>query len=84
MKKEMPISQFKNHCLKLIDELSKHADEEIIITKRDKPIAKFIPIKKDNIKPLFDLLKGRGKIVGDIISPIDVEWDAEKGVLYNE
>ena len=84
MKKEMPISHFKTHCLQLISELLKHPNEEIIITRNALPVAKVMPITNENRKSLVGLLKGRGKITGDIISPIDVEWDAEKGILYNE
>ncbi len=84
MKKAITISQFKTHCLKLIEDLSKHPDEEIIITKRNEPFAKVIPITRGKKKSIFDSLKDSGEITGDIISPIDVEWDAEKGVLYNE
>jgi prevent-host-death family protein len=80
----MPISHFKSHCLQLISELLKHPDEEIIITKNAKPVAKVTPISNENRKSLAGLLKGRGQVTGDIISPIDEEWDAEKGVLYNE
>jgi hypothetical protein len=35
-----------------------------------------VPIKEE--KSLFGAMKGSGTIIGDIISPLDVEWDAMK------
>jgi len=53
--------------------------EAVIITKRGKPVAKLVPVgnEKDDI---FGFLKGKGKILGDIVSPIltPEEW----GDLY--
>ena len=67
-------SQFKAQCLQLMDEVQR-TGEEIIITKNGKPISKLAPIVK---KPetLFGAHKGQIEITGDIISPLDVEWDA--------
>jgi antitoxin (DNA-binding transcriptional repressor) of toxin-antitoxin stability system len=84
MVKKMPISFFKTHCLRLIDELSKHSTEEIIITKNAKPIAKIAPIVAEKKESLVDAFRGKIEITGDIESPLECEWDAEKGVLYNE
>jgi antitoxin (DNA-binding transcriptional repressor) of toxin-antitoxin stability system len=56
----------------------------LIITKRGRPVADLVPHKpkrrnKPKKKPqLFGILKGRLEILGDIISPIDVEWEALK------
>jgi len=67
-------SQFKAQCLKLMDEVNR-TGEEIIITKNGKPVSKLAPISK---KPasLFGAHKGQIEITGDIISPLDVEWEA--------
>ena len=71
-------SEFKAKCLKLMDEVAE-TGEEIIITKRGRPVSKLTPYKKKRKKPdtLFGIDKGRIEILGDIISPIDVEWEAE-------
>ena len=54
------------------------SDQELIITKHHKPIAKLVPFRSKP-KSLFGINKGKVKILGDIMSPIDVEWDAETG-----
>lgn len=76
--KTMPAGKFKVHCLAVMDEVqSKH--EAIIITKRGKPVAKLVPVSQEKDE-IFGFLKGKGKILGDIVSPIlsPEEW----GDLY--
>ena len=68
-------SEFKAKCLKLMDEVAENG-EEIIITKNGKPVAKLIAFR-ERPKTLFGIDKDRLIIWGDIISPIDVEWEAE-------
>jgi antitoxin (DNA-binding transcriptional repressor) of toxin-antitoxin stability system len=48
-----------------------------VITKKGKPVAELVPHRASRPKAL-GLLKDRLFITGDIISPIDVEWDAMK------
>ena len=70
----MKASEFKARCLALMDEIAE-SGEEIIITKHGKPVAKLAPCE-DRSSSRF----GRGGdivILGDIIEPIDVEWEAE-------
>ena len=67
-------SEFKAKCLKLMDEVAE-TGEEIIITKNGKPVAK-LTAHREKPKSLYGLGRGRMKIIGDIISPIDVEWEA--------
>jgi prevent-host-death family protein len=66
---------FKARCLKLIDEVAE-TRQPLTITKHGKPVARLVPMppKKD----LFGLMAGSVLYEGDIISPIDVEWDANK------
>ena len=68
-------SEFKAKCLKLMDEVAENG-EEIIITKNGKPVAKLTAFR-ERPKTLFGIDKDRLIIRGDIISPIDVEWEAE-------
>ena len=67
--------EFKAKCLKLMDEVAENG-EEIVITKNGKPVAK-LTAYRERPKTLFGIDKGRLEILGDIISPIDVEWEAE-------
>lgn len=70
-------AQFKAQCLKIMDHVNA-THEDVIITKRGKPIAKLVPFSQEPAKNLFGYMKGAVKINGDITGPIDVEWNAEK------
>jgi len=74
----IPAGTFKAQCLAIMDEVQTKR-QAVIITKRDKPVAKLVPIeeKKDEI---FGFLKGKGIVVGDVVSPAisPEEW----GDLY--
>ena len=72
-------SEFKARCLKLMDEVAENG-EEIVITKNGKPVAKLTAFQ-DRPKTFFGVDKDRLEILGDIISPIDVEWEAELGLI---
>ena len=72
----MKASEFKAKCLEVMDTVARTGDS-VILTKRGKPVAKICPISAPR-PSLFGFMKGRVEILGDIVSPIDVEWDAEK------
>jgi prevent-host-death family protein len=76
MSRIIKASEFKARCLALLDEVERTGDR-LVITKKGKPVAELVPHKPSK-RNLFGLLKGRMEIVGDIISPIDVEWEALK------
>lgn len=67
--------EFKTKCLQLLDEVEA-TREPIVVTKFGKPVAKLVPMppKMD----LFGALKGTVLYEGDIISPLDVEWEANQ------
>ena len=67
-------SEFKAKCLRIMDEVAA-TGEPVTITKYGVPIAQLIPAKQRPVT-LFGALKGSVKITGDIIAPIDVEWEA--------
>jgi prevent-host-death family protein len=72
---EIKAGEFKAKCLELMDWVAA-GHEEIIITKRGKPVAKLVPVSDKPRKDLFGYMKGTVEILGDIVSPIDVEWEA--------
>ena len=74
--KTIPAGKFKAQCLKLLDEVAA-TREPLIITKFGKPVAQVIPLQEKRI-PLRGALKGSVLWEGDIISPIDVEWEANR------
>jgi len=79
--KEISVTELKAHCTQVIREV---ADTPYTITKRGKPVAVITPIKDDckkrpqTIEEYMGSLRGSSVEVGDIISPIDEEWDACK------
>lgn len=72
--KKIAAGSFKTHCLALMDEVQTKR-ETIVITKRGKPVAKLVPVT-EGADPIFDSLRGKATIVGDIVSPVFTleEW----------
>lgn len=76
--KKIAAGQFKANCLAIMDEV-RDKREAILITKHGKPVAKLVPVSTGQ-DDIFNFLKGKGKITGDVLSPIlSVE---EWGNLY--
>jgi prevent-host-death family protein len=69
-------SEFKAKCLALMDEVER-TGEALVITKNGKPVADLVP-HRPRTKNARGILKNRLFVTGDIISPIDVEWNALK------
>ena len=68
------VSNFKAHCLEYIDNLSREHCE-YIVTKRNKPVAKLVPLTEEPF--YFGQFKGTVTVKGDIMAPIDVDWEAD-------
>ena len=69
-------SEFKAKCLQLMDEVAA-SGEEIIITKRGRPVSRLAPYRTVPTAP-FGRDREKIQILGDISEPIDVEWEADK------
>ncbi len=72
--KTIQAGKFKAQCLALLDSVAK-SRIPLLITKHGKPVAKVIPADRQDIntkKPL----KGSVTFLGDVISPIDENWEA--------
>ena len=76
MSKSLKISDCKARFLSVAEEVAR-TGERVVVTKRGKPLVDVVPHQAKK-KDAFGILKGRIKIKGDIISPIDVEWEALK------
>jgi len=76
MAKTIKASEFKAKCLALMDEVA-HTGNAVVITKKGKPVAELVP-HRSRKRNALGILKNRLIIRGDIISPIDVEWEALK------
>ncbi len=76
--KTMAAGEFKVHCLTVMDEVQSKR-EAVVITKRGKPVAKLVPVDQAH-DDIYGFLKGKGKILGDVVSPAltPEEW----GDLY--
>jgi len=72
--RELGATEFKATCLEVMDEVER-LGIEVTITKHRRPVAKLIPVKK---KPRGFVGSLAGSVIwmGDIISPIDEEWEA--------
>jgi prevent-host-death family protein len=76
-KNTISASDFKAHCSEVIDRVS-NGHGSIVITKRGKPVAKLVGVDDNEQKSLFGFAAGHVKVHGDIMAPIDVEWEAAK------
>jgi prevent-host-death family protein len=65
--------EFKVKCLQLLDEVAE-TREPLVITKFGKPVATVIPMAP-KVK-LRGALKGSVLFEGDIVSPLENEWEA--------
>jgi prevent-host-death family protein len=67
--------EFKTKCLKLLDEVAEKR-ETLVITKHGKPVAQIVPMPAK--KNIIGAMRGSVLWEGDIVSPVDVEWEAMK------
>ena len=66
---------FKAKCLQLLDEVAE-SREPLVITKRGKPVARLVPVPPES--PLFGAMAGSVEGEADLLSPLDVEWEAAR------
>ena len=72
---KIPAGEYKAKCLQVIDDVQR-LRMPIVITKRGKPVAKLVPL--DELPESFiGSMQGTMEIIGDIVSPIDVKWEAD-------
>ena len=73
--KTIPAGKFKAKCLALLDEVAL-THEVLVVTKHGKPVACLTPYSTS--EPVeSNPLKGSVVFEKDIISPIDVDWEAD-------
>jgi prevent-host-death family protein len=70
--KSIAAGTFKAKCLAIMDEVQAKR-QAVIITKHGKSVAKLVPVD-DNSDHIYNFLQGKGKIVGDVISPAIEDW----------
>jgi prevent-host-death family protein len=71
--RRIPASRFKARCLALLDDVAR-SRRALVVTKRGRPVAMVVPVSAPADAP--DL---RGSVVrqGDLVTPLDEDWDAE-------
>lgn len=72
---EIGAGAFKSQCLKLLDAVA-FTRAPLVITKRGKAVAKLVPMP-DTVE-LFGAMSGSVIFEGDIISPLENEWEAAR------
>ena len=70
--KVMAAGKFKARCLAIMDEVNGKRTT-VLLTKRGKAVAKLVPADRDP-SDIYDFLKGKGKITGDVVSPAITDW----------
>ena len=70
--KTMAAGLFKAKCLAVMDEVQAKR-EIVVITKHGKPVAKLLPVDRETGE-IYNFLRGKGAIKGDVISPAIVDW----------
>jgi prevent-host-death family protein len=72
--------EFRKDLFKILDKVNK-THNEVIITKRGKPIAKIVHINDmDSSKdPLIGAMKGQGKTMEDLTQPVidTTDWEVD-------
>lgn len=66
---------FKTHCLQLIERVRQERGE-VVITRYGRPVAKLVPFEESPLS-MVGYLAGSVTAYGDLISPINEEWDAD-------
>ncbi|HVE71066.1 MAG TPA: type II toxin-antitoxin system prevent-host-death family antitoxin [Thermoanaerobaculia bacterium] len=61
----------------IVDELK--ADDEVVITRNGQPVAKVVPVSVTVRRHRsLEEMRGSVRFLGDILEPLDEEWDVEK------
>jgi len=69
--KQIPAGEFKAKCLGLLDEVEARG-RSFVVTKRGRPVARVVPLGSKR-KLLGSVLHEE-----DLLTPVDVVWDAER------
>jgi prevent-host-death family protein len=78
----IPAGAFKQGCLRILDEVAE-TRQEILITKRGKPVARLVPVKREREceEEILARLRGSKMLVSEreFLRPLTAEggWDLE-------
>lgn len=71
----MQAGKFKAKCLNAMETVRK-TGKSLIITRRKIPIVRIVPIEQKEPISLFGKMQGSVHEIGDIIKPINEDWNA--------
>jgi prevent-host-death family protein len=76
MSHSVAVSEFKTHCLRLVEKVARER-RELIVTKRGKPIARVVPMGEVSANEVLTRLRGT-LIGGDRVEDFDTRtvWGA--------
>lgn len=74
--KTIKASEFKAKCLKLMDEVAE-TGRPLVITKNGQAVAQLGPVVA-RPHTLAGMHRGKIRILGDILAPIDEDWEANR------
>jgi len=74
---KVPLAAFKARMSEYVERVEREG-ATFALTKRGRVMAELCPPKPAKRKSIFGSMKGRIKILGDIVSPLDVEWNVLK------
>lgn len=80
MEEKMKARKFKVECLEVIERV-KRTKKKVVITKRNIPIAKIVPIEEQEAK-IFGRFQGTIRFLGDIVNPINATWIKKKRTCH--
>jgi prevent-host-death family protein len=71
----LSVSRFKATCLAVLERV-RRTGEPVLVTKRGEPLAEIVPASRSaEDKRSLGVLAGTGRIVGDVVSPPDGDWE---------
>jgi len=72
----MQISKFKATCLAVLDQVAR-SGRPVLVTRRGVPVARILPPTNPKPGDWLGCMRGTGRIVGDIVSPVTKpgEWE---------
>lgn len=86
--KTIGVTAFKARCLGLVEEVASGKTGRVVLTRRGKPVAELTGSKAEAMKrqpSSFGALKHmKFDESVDLTAPMDIQLDAEKGILFNE
>ncbi len=77
---EVNVAEFRTQLPAWLERAA--SGEDIVITRRGKALARLGPLedKRRDARRFFDALRAEA-VVGDVLSPIEEDWEADHGPL---